>query len=740
MIDNIKVSVCIPAYNNDKYISQTIESALFQQTNFNFEIIIGEDQSSDFTRDIVLSYLEKYPNKIKVLLRTYPSDYIRVNGRINFVNNILNARGEYIALLDGDDYWTDPLKLQKQVEFLDTHPGYSLVFHWVDWLEKDTINLKAFGPPAIKSSYTVDDLMEHSNFIPPCSVMFRRSSLKEFPEWYFQCPYGDLPLFVMNALQGDIGLIDQSMAVYRIHGGNIYTSKSQIYKNISNLCAHELIASNLDLLDSPGYLKYVGAKMYEIRTLILEKTILKESEAIADLMASTCPNLLHLSTIQADIKLELGDFGSAGRILEKFVDHPRCDPENLFKLAIIELQRHNRFKAQQYLGEVLKRVPNHLEANRYFMFMRNSDSSSVIASVIICTYNRCDLLAASIKSIQAQQFPSELFEIIIVDNNSTDHTRELVENLSNSSPVAIRYVFEERQGLSYARNAAIDFSNGKIILFTDDDIEADPCWVKEIVTAFDDPKVACAGGPIRPIWPFEKPSWINTVWLTEPLSISEFVAAKETGYFSGHYPFGANIAFRKEVCKKFGGFTVTLGRQAGNLMSNEEIELCQKIEAQGDVIRFTPKAVVHHKIAPERLTKQWFYHRFYWQGRSDALLDANLGKRRKERLQKIVPQLLELRRRARILSFSDRCFYSLYKGYLHQYIFSRVCNENVVHWKNIRSLDVFLELLVTTYISSFQEDMLLQKDERIKALTTSLSWRITSPLRAIKRNLDRLFQ
>jgi glycosyltransferase involved in cell wall biosynthesis len=169
---SIRVSVCITTYNHEEFIAQAIESVLMQQTPFEYEILIGEDQSSDNTRDIVLSYKEKYPNKIVIFLHDYPQDYVRINGRKNFVNNLQNARGEYIALLDGDDYWTDPLKLAKQAAFLDNHPDYSTVFHWADWFENGVMKKRLYGPYEIKEFYTVDDLLEKvilSRRVPQCS-------------------------------------------------------------------------------------------------------------------------------------------------------------------------------------------------------------------------------------------------------------------------------------------------------------------------------------------------------------------------------------------------------------------------------------------------------------------------------------------------------------------------------------------------------------------------------------------
>ena len=123
-----KVSVSLLAYNHELFIEQALDSILAQQVNFDYEIVIGEDCSQDNTREIILDYQEKNSDKIRIFLSKKPLND-RKSGRLNFVRNLEACRGEYIALLDGDDYWTSPYKLQKQVDYLDNHPEFSICFH-----------------------------------------------------------------------------------------------------------------------------------------------------------------------------------------------------------------------------------------------------------------------------------------------------------------------------------------------------------------------------------------------------------------------------------------------------------------------------------------------------------------------------------------------------------------------------------------------------------------------------------
>lgn len=294
-------------------------------------------------------------------------------------------------------------------------------------------------------------------------------------------------------------------------------------------------------------------------------------------------------------------------------------------------------------------------------------------SVVICTYNRADLLGDSIKAIQAQQYPASCYEIVIVDNNSTDETRTLTTSIASTSEVSIRYIFEPNQGLSFARNAGISNASGDIVAFVDDDINAEPGWLAAIAAAFEDANVMCAGGPIRPVWPGEKPGWLALDW--EPyLTINEFEQARKKGYFTWpDTPWGANISFRKQAFETVGLFPTNLGRVGNSLLSNEEVNICKKIAAAGLRIAFAPEAVIHHKIPTQRVRKQWFYHRTYWQGRSDAILDLETGTNVHEGIHE------RLGRFARATEsgddFTARCLKKIVLGYLYQAFFAQEATD-----------------------------------------------------------------
>lgn len=232
----MKVSVLMTTYNQEGLIAQAIESALMQEVNFDYEIVIGEDASTDRTREIVLGFQERNPEKVRVRLRD-PIDAERdraagVGGKRGFVNGLQACTGQYVALLDGDDYWTDVHKLQRQVDFLDSHLDFAICCHNVKMVyddgSKEPVNLM---PPDHKEAWALEDLLL-ANVIPTCSTVFRRGLFGELPDWFFELKLGDWPIHIMNAQHGKIGYINEVMAVYRVHEGGFWSTWSPVSQGL----------------------------------------------------------------------------------------------------------------------------------------------------------------------------------------------------------------------------------------------------------------------------------------------------------------------------------------------------------------------------------------------------------------------------------------------------------------------------------------------------------------------------
>jgi len=227
------VSVCIVTYQHAPFIQRCLESILMQVTSFPIEIIVGEDESTDGTRAICLELAKKYPDRIRLFLRSRARSVIVEDGVLrilNFVWNCLSARGKYIAFCEGDDYWTDATKLQKQVELLESRPDVSLCCHRVvmgtDPDAADAVVYPAGQRPLINTLAHV----VFENWIPTGSVVLRREIAQEYPEWARPLAFGDWPMQVTAAKQGNIGFLDAVMGFYRVHPGGRWSGLGSVRK------------------------------------------------------------------------------------------------------------------------------------------------------------------------------------------------------------------------------------------------------------------------------------------------------------------------------------------------------------------------------------------------------------------------------------------------------------------------------------------------------------------------------
>jgi glycosyltransferase involved in cell wall biosynthesis len=220
-------------YNHEKFIAQAIDGVLMQKTNFDFTLIIGEDFSTDNTRQICIDYQTKYPGKIKLLLNDMNMGMVP-----NFIQTLKAVDSTYVALCEGDDYWTDPLKLQKQIDFLEANPNFAISHHRVLILNEETKE-KKFSNDNKKEISDIYDLAK-GNYIYTASCVYRKQNY-EFPEWFYKSPIGDFPLHLLNARFGKIKYLDDALCVYRIHDGGSWECKPRNEMNQKILDYLELL-------------------------------------------------------------------------------------------------------------------------------------------------------------------------------------------------------------------------------------------------------------------------------------------------------------------------------------------------------------------------------------------------------------------------------------------------------------------------------------------------------------------
>ena len=238
MIKNLPVvSVCVQTYNQKDFIKPCLDGILMQQTSFPFEIILGEDESTDGTRELCQDYAKKHPDKIRLFLRER-KDVIKINGnptgRFNFIENLKACTGKYIAMCEGDDYWTDPLKLQKQVDFLEANSEYGMCFHNVQQLNTFDASKSVVIPNVKKpTDFTIEDYVL-SNTTATCSIVFKAVCFFPIKKWFQKLPFGDLGLIlsVLKASNGKGHVLQDVMGVYRIHENGIH---GNLHKNNTRL-------------------------------------------------------------------------------------------------------------------------------------------------------------------------------------------------------------------------------------------------------------------------------------------------------------------------------------------------------------------------------------------------------------------------------------------------------------------------------------------------------------------------
>lgn len=216
------VSICCATYNHVHFIRQCLDGFVMQKTKFPFEVLIHDDASTDGTQDIIREYEAKYPDIIKPI---YQKENQYSKGvRVSLVYNYSRVRGKYVALCEGDDYWTDPYKLQKQVDFLENHPDYVMCSHrWSEYFE-DEKRLSPDIPGDVTLDgrvYTLDNLVRGAWYFQPLTVMYRWAALDL--ERYSRYKYAkDITLFYVLLLHGKGYCLGDTMAVYRLHSGGVW--------------------------------------------------------------------------------------------------------------------------------------------------------------------------------------------------------------------------------------------------------------------------------------------------------------------------------------------------------------------------------------------------------------------------------------------------------------------------------------------------------------------------------------
>jgi glycosyltransferase involved in cell wall biosynthesis len=239
-------------------------------------------------------------------------------------------------------------------------------------------------------------------------------------------------------------------------------------------------------------------------------------------------------------------------------------------------------------------------------------------TVILCTFNRCELLENALDSLAGSVLPSGVdWDVLVVDNNSTDRTAEVIKSFCERYPGRFRYLFEPRAGKSNALNAGIRETQCDVLAFTDDDVVVEPTWLQNLTRSLDG-TCAGVGGRILPEQTFSPPNWIDLEEEHALAPLAVFAPDIAAGPMD-QPPYGANMAYDRRVFAKYGGFRTDLGPQAGskNPQKSEDSEFGQRLLAGGEQLRYEPSAVVFHTVPQYRVQKKYFLDWWYDKARAD---------------------------------------------------------------------------------------------------------------------------
>ena len=534
------VSVCCITYTHEKFICDAIEGFLMQKTDFPFEIIIHDDASTDRTADIIRKYEEQYPDIIKTICQTHNQYSQGKKPMAEFVFPM--ARGKYLALCEGDDYWIDPLKLQKQVDFLESNDDYVICCHDAKVLNMNTsVLLETYSnkPTEEKEIYYINDFIENpTNFIPTASIMFRKEDYK-----YFQSDnklkLGDIFLIVSlahNSKRQKIKLMKDVMSVYRIHEEGVYMGMNNVQKNMTSILSRlkisnifpeygenfyfwlenriNTIVDNNDKLATRVKQKdeQMNQKVEQMNQKVeqikqkdeqikqKDEQIKQKDEQIKNVIAIINSKDQVIDSLKNSYTWRLGRVVTL--LPEKIVNNIKkyYNKEKIFLKSALKKRKKNKQKKmilkalnKGYLNIDKKFFNDNMQLH-YELSLRNHrlidwekqqrqsknrDKNKV--SIIIPIYGQPELTKKCLESIYNTPAGTE-FEVIVVDNGSDQNTKNIIRDPEFKKKTNFKVITNKRN-LNFALgcNIGFSFSIGYIVVFLNNDTIVTENWLINLI-------------------------------------------------------------------------------------------------------------------------------------------------------------------------------------------------------------------------------------------------------------------
>lgn len=283
-MEQVTLSVRLMVYNNEAFIKEAIDGILFQKVDFNYEIVVGDDFSTDNTLNIIKEYAKIHPDKFRILDRPINGKYFNDRKRLgrihNFVDIVNHCKGKYIAILDGDDYWTDPNKLQKQVDFLEANTNFSICYHQVSELFEN--GEKKITNESEPEEYDANYLLSKGWHLRSVSVVFRKKELPSFPKWVYEIEAMDYTTQCLLTLNGQkIKCVKLDMAIYRIHSNNVSSKLNRNYIRVLRRNRFHLILLK-SIMNNYDYQAIINSRINEIDTKLFYQLRAKDKKTPRD--------------------------------------------------------------------------------------------------------------------------------------------------------------------------------------------------------------------------------------------------------------------------------------------------------------------------------------------------------------------------------------------------------------------------------------------------------------------------
>lgn len=515
-----QLAVCLITYNQVKYIKEAIDSVLAQETNFDWELVIADDYSTDGTREIIEDYKRQFPDRIKLILQKK-----NVGAERNWLDLINYPKSKYIAYLEGDDYWTDENKLQQQVDFLEKNDKYALCFHPTRvFFEKGEERQTIWPHIQDKSKVTLETLLQE-NFIPSHSVVYRRQDYSKIPLGVIP---GDWFLHLYHAQFGEIGYINKVMSVYRRHSNGLwwsaYSDKDKqvakygtqnaalyfellkifgkeprhreiLYRSLAKtmddiIAVDERLSTNV----TTDVIK-MGVDRTEVLLHSFHQRATEDQARINDEQAEIerlNDDIIGLRGEQFKLRDELHTLKNS-RVIGRIIKTRESIGETIPKIKRLPRRILHKIKVtiSGMLPEVLKKVLRRIrhykhQAINYYhqrqmvietVANRKWKPGQPLVSVVVPYYNLAHTVDETLQSLDNQTFRD--FEVIIVDDGSPDP--ESVEKFKEikQSGFKAKFIRQDNQGVAAARNNGISHARGKYIVCLDSDDIIEPTFIEK---------------------------------------------------------------------------------------------------------------------------------------------------------------------------------------------------------------------------------------------------------------------